>query len=637
MILAALNDYYARLRDDPESGVAAPGYSQEKISFAVVLDTSGKVVDIHDLREQVGKKRLPKIMAVPYTDRTSGIKSKFLWDNTSYVLGIGAPKKDADKEEKEKGRRKLCHAAFVALHEESLAGTNDQGLQALLAFLRQWTPDQFAGRPMFQSCAEDILDSNVVFRLDGMLGFIHEQPAARQCVKRLQGEVDEAPPGMCLVTGEMAPLARVHPSIRGFKEAPSGKSAIVSFNDDAFESYGKSQGDNAPVSQQAAFAYTTALNHLLRRDASNRQRLQLGDTTVVFWAQAPDADAATAGEDLLAAFFDPKDDDLRATRQLTDALELVRAGRPLRDLGMHLEDGTRIFVLGLAPNASRLSIRFWLTDTLDVFARRLADHFDDMALLPVPWRKPPSLRWLAMQTAPMHVVPKGKDPWLLVRDVVTKGRNVAVDPKHISPQLAGELARAVLTGSAYPQSLLGTLVMRFRADGYVTGLRVALCKAVLARAARLDQQHGKSIQHGDVPMSLDTACTDAGYLLGRLFSSLENIQRAALGDKLNATIRDRYYGSASATPAGIFPGLLRNAQNHLTKVRKDKPGWAVNLDKDLGQIIDALSPPLPRSLSMEQQGQFAIGYYHQTRARFASHGDTSDTTTDTTDSEGDNA
>ncbi|HEX7339927.1 MAG TPA: type I-C CRISPR-associated protein Cas8c/Csd1 [Rhodanobacteraceae bacterium] len=615
MILAALNDYYARLRDDPESGVAAPGYSQEKISFAVVLDVAGKVVDVNDLREQAGKKLLPKIMAVPYTDRTSGIKSKFLWDNTNYVLGIGAPKKDADKEEKEKGRRKLCHAAFVALHDEVLAGADDQGLQALLAFLHQWTPDQFSRQPVFQTCGEDILDTNVVFRLDGTRGFVHEQPAARQYLKRLEDEADEAPLGMCLVTGEMAPLARVHPSIRGFKEAPSGKSAIVSFNDDAFESYGKSQGENAPVSQPAAFAYTTALNHLLRPGPANRQRLQLGDTTVVFWAQAPDADAAAAGEDLLAAFFDPKDDDVRATRQLDDALELVRTGRPLRDLGSHLEDGTRIFVLGLAPNASRLSIRFWLTDTLDVFARRLADHFDDMALQPVPWRKPPSLRWLAMQTAPTH------------------GDRALPEAKDVPPQLAGELARAVLTGSAYPQSLLGTLVMRFRADGHVTGLRVALCKAVLARSARLDHQHGKTTQHGDVPMSLDTACTDAGYLLGRLFSSLENIQRAALGDKLNATIRDRYYGAASATPASIFPVLLRNTQNHLAKVRKDKAGWAVNLEKDLGQIIDALPTTFPRSLPIEEQGRFAIGYYHQTRARFASHDDA----TNTTDSEGDNA
>lgn len=590
MILAALNDYYQRLLDDVSSGIAPPGYSQEKIGYAIVLGGNGAVVDVIDLRDTSGKKPVPRLLGVPQPEkRTVGIKSNFLWDKTSYVLGVSATSKRSEQE----------HAAFKALHQEALAGSDDPGLKALLAFLEAWTPEQFRENPHFVRQGDDMLDANVVFRFDGEQEFIHNRPAARAAwAQRRQAGMD-AVRGMCLVTGEQAPLARLHPAIKGVNGAQSSGASIVSFNLDAFSSYGKSQGGNAPVSVQAALAYTTALNHLLRRDASNRQRLQIGDTTVVFWAQASDKAAAGEAEDLLAAFFDPKAEDAQATQRLRDVLDLVRQGRPLRDLDGHLDEGARIFVLGLAPNASRLSIRFWETDTLAHFAKRLADHFDDLELKPSPWRRPPSPHVLALAAAPIY-----------------GGKTKAED---VPPLLAGELVRAILSGVRYPQGVLGTIVMRFRADGQITGTRVALCKGVLARNARLDKEQGRYINQGEPPVSLDPNCSDSGYLLGRLFSTLENVQRAALGKQINATIRDRYYGAASATPASIFPVLLRNAQNHLGKLRKEKPGLAVTLEKEVGQVVDALPTIFPRSLRIEEQGRFAIGYYHQTQARYAGH------------------
>jgi CRISPR-associated protein Csd1 len=419
-----------------------------------------------------------------------------------------------------------------------------------------------------------------------------------------------------LVTGELAPLARLHPPIKGFE---STGSSIVSFNADAYTSYKGSiekirarkkendSGANAPISVQAAFSYTTVLNHLLRRES--RQKLRIGDATVVFWAEAADTQAAAEAESLLAAFFDPRDEDERATKQVHDVLEQVRQGLPLHDLEGHLDDGTRIFVLGLAPNASRLSIRFWETQTLATFAQRLRWHFDDLRLEPPAWRTPPAVWKLLLATVPHHegAKPKSED---------------------VPPQLAGELTRAVLTGRRYPRSLLSNIIMRFRADGDISGTRVALCKGVLAREQRLDN---KDTNQGELLVSLDVTNTDPGYLLGRLFSTLENVQRAALGKQINATIRDRYYGAASATPASVFPVLLRNAQHHLSRVRKEKPGFAVNLEKDVGGIIDQLGPTFPKSLRIEAQGHFAIGYYHQTQARF-SRADPTDT-----DSEGEDA
>lgn len=589
MMLTALCDYYQRLLEVPESGVSAPGLSQEKIGYAIVLAENGMVMDVTDLHAREGRTPLPRLLSVPQPEkRTVAIRPNFLWDKTSYALGISATSK----------RSKQEHEAFKTLHRLALADEDDHGLKAMLAFLDAWTPSRFREHPSFLRHGEAMLDANVVFRLDGVSGYMHERPAARRAWDRQRTQSRDVARGVCLVTGEMAPMARLHPAIKGVNGSQSSGASIVSFNRDAFTSYGKCQGENAPVSEHAAFAYTTALNHLLRRDTSNRQRLQIGDTTVVFWAQAASRDREEAAEDVMAAMLGTQETDEQATQRTYSMLEQIRQSRPLRELDDHLDDGTRIHILGLAPNASRLSIRFWESGSLAAFAKRLSDHYHDLELSPPAWRRPPTPQTLALQIAPIY----GE-----------KGKPKADD---VSPLLAGELARAIFAGTRYPRSLLGAVIMRFRADGQISPLRVAICKGVMARNARLGKSQGMSTYKGVLPMSIDLDNTDPGYLLGRLFSTLENVQRAALGAKINATIRDRYYGSASATPASIFPMLLRNAQNHLGKLRKEKTGLAVNLEKEIGQIIDLLGPSLPRSLPIEAQGRFAIGYYHQTKARF---------------------
>jgi CRISPR-associated protein Csd1 len=591
MILSALNDCYQRLLEDPDSDIAAPGYSQEKIGYAIVLAEDGRVVDIHDLRDSTAKKPLPRLLSVPQPEkRTVAVKANFLWDKSSYVLGVSAGSKRSEQE----------HLAFKTLHQQQLAGSDDPGLQALLRFLESWSPPQFAQEAHFVRHAESLLDANLVFRLDGDRAYLHERAAARQLWSQLQAHSEAASTGMCLVSGQRAALARLHPAIKGVNDAQSAGASIVSFNLDAFTSYGKQQGENAPICEQAAFAYTTALNHLLRRDAGNRQRLQIGDSTVVFWAQGHAQDNAAQAEELMALLLGLQVSDAQATQRLHDVLAQIGQARPLRELDSRLDDRIRIHVLGLAPNAARLSIRFWETQSLGLFVQWLAEHYRDLELQPPAWRQPPSPHYLAMQVAPFY-----------------DGKPKAED---VPPQLAGELSRAILAGTRYPRSLLAAIVMRLRADGQISPLRVALCKAVLAREARearLDRQQALSTTKEEPPVSLDPGHTDPGYLLGRLFSTLENVQRAALGTQLNATIRDRYYGAASATPAGVFPVLLRNAQNHMSRLRKDKPGLAVALEKEIGQIVDLLPSSLPRSLRLESQGRFAIGYYHQTQARFA--------------------
>lgn len=579
MILSALTDYYQRLLERDEAGISPFGYSQEKIGYALLLSTEGELLDVQDIRVLSGKKPQPKSLSVPQPEkRTSGVKSNVLWDKTSYVLGVSAKGSERTVQE---------HQVFKALHQQMLAEETDPGLQALLKFLERWEPEHFQP-PLF---TDEMLDSNLVFRLEGQQRYLHETPAAQAVRARLLADGDSRE-GLCLVSGRCQPLARLHPAVKGVNGAQSSGASIVSFNLDAFSSYGKSQGENAPVSEQAAFAYTTVLNHLLRRDEHNRQRLQIGDASVVFWAQATTPAQAVAAESTFWSMLEPPSDDGQEAEKLRAVLDAVAKGRPLRELDPGLEDNTRLFVLGLAPNASRLSIRFWQVDSLSSFARRLAEHFQDLHLEPLPWRTEPAIWRLIYATAPS-------------RDGKAKAEDVP-------PQLAGEMTRAILTGSRYPRSLLATLIMRMRADGDISGVRVALCKAVLARELRLS---GK-VNQEELPMSLDKEASNPGYRLGRLFAVLESAQRSALGDKVNATIRDRYYGAASATPATVFPMLLRNTQNHLAKLRKDKPGLAVNLERDIGEIIDGMLSQFPRCLRLEDQGRFAIGYYQQAQARF---------------------
>lgn len=590
MILTALNDYYHRLLANPDSvsGLAKVppyGFSEQQISYCLVLSREGALVDIEDVRDTSDKKPRAKLLSVPRPEkRTSGVKSNFLWDKTAYVLGIEGNKDKATVATNPWLAAEKTLAAFKVLHEQTLATTEDAGLLAVKQFLMQWNQEYFHQLP-FTSAH---IDGNFVFRLDGDLCFVHERPAAQALWLGLMQPVEDEVVNMgeCLVSGQQrSPLARLHPAIKGVYGGQSSGSSIVSFNAEAYTSYGKEQGDNAPVSEAAAFGYTTALNYLLRRN--NGQCISIGDTSTVFWAVAADAAKASAAESLFGWMLNMPADDGSQVAQLKPVLEKIAQGRPLAEIAPDLAEGTRFYVLGLAPNASRLSIRYWMDTSFGELAKHIAQHFKDLALDPLPWREPPSVWRLLIQTA-------------------SQGKS-----ENISPQLAGELLRSIITGGRYPRMLLAQLVQRIRADGDLNGVRAALLKAVLVRDYR------KGFIQEEIPMGLDEQSALPAYRLGRLFAVLERIQEGALGKDVNATIADRYYGTASSVPYSVFPRLLAGCKNHLSKIRKDKPGYAVNLNKDLASVIEGLPSEFPKHFSIEQQGQFAIGYYHQKQSYFA--------------------
>ena len=609
MILASLARYYRRLAaETDEMGnpkVPPYGFSEEKIGWILVLDKEGRLkTAVPNLTAD--KKPQPKLMSVPRPEkRTSGIKPNFLWDKTAYALGVEANKNKAEAKEKPFTSSEKTFDAFKQYHLDLLQNSEDEGLQALCRFLQNWQPAHFAA----ENLPDEMLDANIAFSLEKPTALIHKREAAQSlwagCLKS-----DEALEGLCLISGDTAPIARLHPAIKGVFGGQSSGGSIISFNKEAFASFGKEQGANAPVSEQSAFAYTTALNYLLRpenghsliigldriraalRGAKKQNESQdfdkrpsIGSTSTVFWAEADDNATAQAAEGFFAQVFTPPDDEQESAK-VFNVLEQIGKGRPLQEIAPELSPNTRFYILGLAPNAARISVRFWLDTTFGQLAENLAQHWQDLALEPCAWKTPPSIWRLLLQTA-----------------VLGKSEN-------ISPVLAGEMTRAVICGTPYPLSLLSQLITRIRDDGDVNGLRVAMMKAVLERRFR------KGFIEEGVPMSLNNESPNRAYLLGRLFAVLERIQYQALGE-LNAGIADRYYGSASAVPFSVFPRLLSGAKHHLSRLRKDKAGMAVNLDKDLGEIIAKLPETFPRHLSIDEQGRFAIGYYHQKQSYFA--------------------
>jgi CRISPR-associated protein Csd1 len=566
-ILQSLNKYYGRMADRGDA--EPPGYSRKSIDMCIWLHEDGSIANVSDLSDYSGKKPVPQRRAVPQeVIRTSGVSSNFLWDKTAYTLGISR-----DKDKKSLRYAEKEHKAFTALHREKLAGTEDAGLRALLAFLDSWTPDKFESDSRFTA---DMLDKNVVFGLaGGKPEYLHERPAAAVLITTPREVWRTA---FCLVTGAEAPIERLHPAIQGVDGAQSSGARLVSYNAEAFTSYGADGGANAPTSEIAAFRYGTALNRLLDRGSSNR--LKIGDATVAFWADAEGFDEATAAaaEDIFRTLIDPPGDEQEAEK-IRSMLSYVAKLRPLKEINPELEPRTRFHILGLSPNAARLSVRYWMSDEFGIFAARLAAHYEDISIEPAPWKhRLPSIQILLLRTTA----------------VLEKFDN-------IPPHLAGEVTRAVLEGLPYPRAMLTAAVMRLRAgDKPHTGWHAAIIKACINRSEKSQKEK--------LPVARDPDYPEPAYQLGRLLAVLEAAQYAALG-RVNASIVDRYYGAASATPARVFGTLLRNARNHVSdSLKRGKGKW---IEARLNEIMSKLEPDLPKTLKLEEQGRFAVGYYHE--------------------------
>lgn len=588
MILQALHTLYYRKQGDlPPQGLEA-----KEIPFLIVINKIAKFVALQDTRTKVGKKLIARKFIVPKEKGRSGKNAwqmaNIFWDHYGYVLGWPKSESNSDKEmakKQHKSFKKVVKSIYESFPENS-------NIIAIYNFLNQDSFNDVFSCPEWEECKK-IKGCNLSFIIEGTNKLVCEDEDITSWLSESLDDEDDddeggvalqEKEGICLVTGERSKIARLNPRtpILGTKS----NAKIVAFQRNmGFDSYGKEQSFNAPVSKTASFAYSTALNYLLAKES--KQKLLIGDSTAVFWAER-EHKLETVFADLFGT--SAKGD------QAQDAKALIAAFRaPQIGVKPELDPQTRFYVLGLAPNAARIAVRFWYEGTVQQVLDNINQHFDDCAIVHGP-NQPETL--------------------LLFRLLVSTA--VQSDAKNIQPNIAGDMMRSILNGTPYPKSLLSSVINRTKAEQSrkdqngkslqnVTYPRAALIKAILVRETRYYQRNQK-----EVGMSLDTTNNNIGYRLGRLFAALEKVQEEA-NSGINATIRDRFYGAASSTPVAVFALLMKLKNHHLAKL--ENRGRAVNFEKLISEIMLEINE-FPPHLSLADQGRFAVGYYHQRQEFF---------------------
>lgn len=570
MILHALTQYYQR-KAESDGGVAPEGFENKEIPFIIVIDKQGKFIQLEDTRELKNKKKVARTFLVPKGLGRSGSKSyevsNLLWDHYGYVLAYAGEKgqEQADKQ----------HASFTAeVSELKQVLPDDAGVAAVVAFLASSAEkSKVMQAANWAECAK-VKGCNLSFRLvDEAVDLVCQSKAVQAYVSQAnQAQSDNVPKGICLVTGKPAPIARLHNAVKGVNAKPA---PFTSVNLSAFESYGKEQGFIFPVGEQAMFEYTTALNTLL----ASENRFRIGDVTAICWSAKP-----TPLEESLASLIngggkDNPDAHIDAVKSLYKSLYNGKYTEP---------DGKeKFYLLGLSPNSARIVVRFWHETTVAALSESIAAWYDDLQM--VRGENSPYPEYMPLPRLLGNLVLDGK-------------------MENLPSDLIAQITDAALNNRVLPISLLQAALRRNKAEQKITYGRASLLKAYINRAIRA----GRLKNMKELTMSLDRKRQDIGYVLGRLFAVLEKTQAEA-NPGLNATIADRYFGSASSTPIAVFGTLMRLLPHHLNKLEFE--GRAIQLQWEIRQILEHCQR-FPNHLNLEQQGLFAIGYYHETQFLF---------------------
>lgn len=569
MILQALTQYYEDLL--ALGKIARPGWAKAKVSWALELSDNGELLGLLHLQQEVqrGKKTvlIPQEREVPQpVKRSSGVAANFLCDTSGYLLGAdakGKPERTAE-----------CFAASRMLHEQILKEAQSSAAHAVLAFYEHWNPQTAKDHPALKEEWDEVMKGgNLLFWYRG--GPVTEDTQVRERWQHANEQSGDAENTLCLVTGHHGPTARLHPNIKGVVGAQTAGAALVSFNAPAFCSYEHEQGDNAPTSEYASFAYTTALNTLI---ADREHTRRVGDTTIVCWAVG----GQPAYQDfMMAALYDDSVDE----RDILGTMIHLSKGEPAEWQKQKLSPDTRFYVLGLAPNAARLSVRFFWQNSFGTLMRNVTKHYRNLEIVRPSFDKFPTL-----------------PVWRLLRETVNQN---ARNPEP-NPRLAGDLLLAILNDTPYPATLLDGVVLRIRAEREITRGRAAILKAWYLRNSKDEQL--KEV----MTVELNEQSNYLPYLLGRLFAVLEDVQQRA-NPGINTTIKDRYFNSASATPATVFPLLINLAQKHLAKLDK---GLVIHYNRKITELNSRITQTLPARLTLPEQSAFQIGYYHETQKRY---------------------
>lgn len=580
MILQALAKHYENLA--AEGKVSKEGWCEAKVSYAIELMPDGKLKGFISLKteEERGKKKVwvsTTRMVPQMVTRSSGVSSNFLCDNSKYMLGF-------DKDGSSK-RVLECFQAAKEKHLELLEQAEGEMAASIKAFFETWNPEKEEEKLKESEIWEALTDGgNLIFYMNGCEA--QEDEEIKELWNEKQNSCDGEEggnTGICLVTGKKAEISRIHRTIKGVPGAQSSGAALVSFNAPAFESYGKEQSYNAPVGKYAEFAYTTALNYLL---SQRNYTFQLGDTMVVYWAE----NGQKAYQDVFSFALVPTVDNRETIREIFDC---IKKDQPIKVEDIEMDSEQRFYILGLAPNAARLSVRFFYQDSFGKILEHISEHYERMKIVQPSWET---------------------REYMSIRDMLMETVNQNSRDKSPIPNMAAMVMQAVLSGGRYPASLYTDTLIRIRADQGERKLswgRTAILKAYLIR--------NTNWKEGVNYMGLNKENSEQPYLLGRLFAVLEFIQKDT-NPGIKATIRDRYFNSACATPASVFPILIKLMNSHMKKLERDNLGAKISYENQLTEIMGKLDE-FPRRLTLEEQGKFNLGYYHQVQDKYTKRED----------------
>lgn len=582
MILQALVQYYEALA--AKGKIAKPGWGLAKISYALNLDKEGRLLDVIPLKEeqQRGKKtvEVPKNILLPEAvKRSSGVAAQFLWDNSSYILGMDNKGKPE--------RTKQCFEACRDRHLQVLENAGSAAATAVKKYFACWNCENAAENSLLQPYLDDLLNSaNITFCVENE--FACQDDAIRKAWDEYNRQQDNGEKHRCLVTGKLDKIPAVHPNIKGIRGAQSSGASLVAFNCRAYESYGHvdDQCLNAPVGAYAAFAYTTALNTLI---ASESNKTVLGDMTVLYWSE----DADEVSDSVIGYMaFDKEDIKDAMLKQVLDAFK----GNESVDLSrLPVNPDNRFYILGLSPNAARLSVRFFLASTFGGFIKNLQKYYEDVSIVKPSYDNRVSI--------PL---------WQILMETANKNSK----DKAASPLLAGAAVRSILNGGRYPQALYQNILLRCKADQDNEEKRISKINRIKASVIKACLRRNYNCKEA-ATMVLDENCNDIAYVLGRLFAVMEHIQEKA-NPNINSTIKDRYFNSACANPKIVFPILEKMSNYYRRKLAADKK-ISIYFEKlflELYNKIEISEHPIPAHMNMENQGKFILGYYHQVQKRY---------------------
>lgn len=562
MILKALYDYYNRCGNLP-----APGMEEKEIGFVIVISKEGKFLRFEDCRtdKTIGRVYLVK----KHVSRSSAAVANYLYDNSAYVLGY------SDKDDSEKNQ--LYFNTFVEKVQSILDRMPDNSdIRTLMNFYaqgREAIHSEVEQDPLWEDIKKNLSKKYSVFsfRIEGDLRILAEK---KELMQTNEGTKNDNSRGLCMVTGVQGEL--VDTTTATMIQGSQATAKLVAFQvNSGYDSYGKEKCGNAPISHEAEFAYTTALNTMLRRDSRNK--FTVGNRTFVFWASSNDKAAEQAEEslfDLLGYSEEKKDNPNAKIEQVRKVFTAIYSG----SLSTSLED--RFYILGLAPNSARIAVVYWSETPLRDFAGKILRHFDDMEIIDTR---------------------KDRKPYMGIKDILS-AVTLGGKQSEATPNLPESIIKSIFLGTPYPYTLLSACIRRIRAesgDGNAARItRIAIIKAFLNR---------QNVNDKRMEIMLDKRNTNQGYLCGRLFAVLDRIQEDANGI---SSIRERYMNAASSTPSSVFATILNLSSHHLENLSNE--GKKVFYEKFKQEIIDKISSDgFPAHLDLQDQGRFFVGYYHQ--------------------------